>query len=398
MMRPFLAFGLAAFAAMTLPHVPAMADEVSAAEAAELKAPSLPAISVATVETRVLSDRIIASGLVAAVEEVQVVPLIEGQPLETLVSDVGDWVAAGQVLARLSTSTLDLQRTEALAAMASAQAAIAQVEAQRIEADAAAAEANRVVERTTTLREQGSTPQSALDAANTAKIAADARVQVTAQALEAARAQMALAEARLETVDLYLNRTEVKAPVAGEIVARNARLGAVATAAGLPMFVITRDGALELRVEVAEADILRLAPGMSVNLRSVGMSDSLIGAIRLIEPSIDPLTRLGRARIAVDDAKSLRAGMFAEAEILIAEREGLAVPVTALGSTEDGNSVMRVREGLVELVTVTTGIRDDGWIEITSGLAAGDLVVAKAGAFVRSGDRVNPIPAVEAAE
>ena len=40
-----------------------------------------------------------------------------------------------------------------------------------------------------------------------------------------------------------------------------------------------------------------------------------------------------------------------------------------------------------------TGIRDGGWVEILSGLAAGDLIVAKAGAFVRDGDRINPVPA-----
>jgi len=47
----------------------------------------------------------------------------------------------------------------------------------------------------------------------------------------------------------------------------------------------------------------------------------------------------------------------------------------------------------VERVTVKTGIRDGGLVEITEGLAAGDTVVTKAGAFVRAGDRVTPVPA-----
>jgi HlyD family secretion protein len=157
------------------------------------------------------------------------------------------------------------------------------------------------------------------------------------------------------------------------------------------MFVMIRDGALELRADVAEADLLRLQPGMSASLRAVGMQTPLTGSLRLVEPSIDPVTRLGRARIEIDDEADLRAGMFVEAEILVAEREGLAVPLSAIGTSSGKTVVLRVVDGLVEQVAVTTGIRDGGMVEIIDGLAAGDLVVAKAGAFVRAGDRVNPV-------
>lgn len=393
-MRPILSLGLVALIAIGQTPAPALADEAAAAETAPAAAPvTLPAITVFAVKPMTLSDRIIASGLISAVEEVQVVPLIEGQPLETLLADVGDRVEAGQVLAKLSISTLELQKTEALAALASARAAIAQGEAQLVEAEASAAEAERVIARTTVLKDNGTAPQATWDAANAAKIAADARVLVATQGLESAKAQLALAEARLETAELYLARTEVKAPVAGVIVARNAKLGAVATAAGQPMFVIIRDGALELRADVAEADVLRLASGMTAKLHGVGMTDSIAGTVRLVEPSIDPLTRLGQARISVDASGGLRKGMFAEAEILVAEREGLAVPITAVGSTDGGPTVMRVRDGVVEVAPVSLGIRDGAMVEILEGLAEGDLVVAKAGAFVRSGDRVNPVPA-----
>jgi HlyD family secretion protein len=54
---------------------------------------------------------------------------------------------------------------------------------------------------------------------------------------------------------------------------------------------------------------------------------------------------------------------------------------------------MRVKDGIVERVAVKTGIRDGGLVEITEGLNQGDLVITKAGAFVRAGDRINPVPA-----
>lgn len=387
-MRPILI--LAAVLALSGPTLPVAAQEAAAAETA---APVLPTITVATVVKRSLSDRIIASGLIAAVEEVQVAPLVEGQPLESLLVDVGDLVTEGQVLAVLSKTTLELQQTESVASLAAARSAIAQAEAQKVEAEAAAAEAVRVVERTAKLRESGTAAQATLETTNANAIAANARVAVAVQGLESARAQLALAEARLENVELQLSRSDVRAPVAGKVVARNAKIGAIATAAGEPMFVITRNAALELRADISETDILRLAPGQKAQLRAIGTADALVGTVRLVEPAIDPVTRLGRARITVDQAGELRTGMFVEAEILATEREALAVPVTAIGSSPDGVSVMRVKDGVVERVSVTTGIRDGGMVEIIEGLSEGDQVVLKAGAFVRAGDRINPVTA-----
>ena len=77
-------------------------------------------------------------------------------------------------------------------------------------------------------------------------------------------------QAQLANVDLQLARTDVKAPFAGEITARNAQLGAIASAAGQPMFTLIRDGALELRADVAEADLTRLAGGSNRRVAAGG--------------------------------------------------------------------------------------------------------------------------------
>ncbi len=353
---------------------------------------SLPAITVSAVQARPLRDIVLASGLIAPIETVQVAPLIEGQPIEALLADVGDHVTAGQVLARLSTSTLELQKAQLEASFASAKAQIAQGEAQLIAATANAEETRRVADRTATLRKQGSSTQAAVDQSQAAATSANAQVSVATQALEAARAQLALVQAQVQNVDLQLSRAEVKAPVAGEITARNAQIGAIASAAGQPMFTMIRDGALELRADVAEADLTRLAAGQTATLTLVGQSEKLQGSVRLVEPSIDETTRLGRARIALPDTNAIRSGMFAEAAILVTERNSLAVPVTAIGITDGTSTVLRVVDGVAQLQPVTTGIRDAGWVEIIQGLAAGDSVVTKAGAFVRSGDHINPVP------
>ena len=53
---------------------------------------------------------------------------------------------------------------------------------------------------------------------------------------------------------------------------------------------------------------------------------------------------------------------------------------------------MTVKDGVVHRTVITTGIRDGGWIEVLEGITAGDTIVAKAAAFVRDGDRINPVP------
>ncbi len=380
-----------ALAALLVNAAPARAEEAAAAtgaapsDAASDAAATLPAITVSSVGKRLVTERVIASGLVAPVEEVRVAPLIEGQPIEALLAEVGDEVEAGQVLAVLSKSTLELQRAQAVASMAASKATIAQSEAQLLEAESAAEEAQRVADRTTKLRDQGSATAAAADTANANAVAATARVAVARQALESARAQLALSEAQLANVELQLTRTEVRAPFAGRVVERNATVGAIATAAGAAMFVLERDGALELWADVAEIDLLKLAPGQKARLRGVGREVPLDGTIRLVEPAIDTVTRMGRVRIAVAEEASLRAGMFLEAEIIVTEREALVVPVTALGAEGGKATVMRVTDGLVERVEVVDGIRDGGVVEIVSGLAEGDTVVTKAGSFVRVG-------------
>ncbi len=388
--RSFLAS--LALAAVVAGPFAAVAQEATHAPATAAASSELPAISVSAVGRRGLRERVIASGLVAAVEEVQVQPLVEGQPIDALLADVGDRVEAGQVLARLSGSTLELELSQLRANEAAARAGLAQAEASLSEAQANAAEAERQAARNAELAAQGTVPQATADQTRAAAEAARASVRVAEQGIAAGRAQAELVAAQIANAELRLARTEVKAPVAGLVVARNAQVGAISTAAGAAMFTLVRDGAMELRAEVGEQDLLKLAPGQRASLRATAASAPIPGEVRLVEPAIDPATRLGTARIWIGDAGAVVEGMFLSAEIVVSEGEGLAVPATALGSGAEGAFVMRVRDGVVERVAVVPGIRDGDLVGVVEGLAEGDVVVTRAAAFVRDGDRINPVP------
>jgi len=121
------------------------------------------------------------------------------------------------------------------------------------------------------------------------------------------------------------------------------------------------------------------------------------GKVRLVSPTVDPTTRLGSVHVVLPENSPARSGMYASAEIVIEETNALALPLSAVTSGREGSTTRKVEGDVVKQVKIETGIEDGGFIEIVSGLAAGDKVVEKAGAFVRDGDRIRPVEAQTAA-
>ena len=376
---------------------PAFAADAAKGEAApQQQAQNLPAIVVTAAEMRPIVDRVIATGTVQAVEEVYVTPLVEGLSIRTLEADVGDRVEAGGTLATLNDDALVLQKSQTEASLAKAEAALAQIKAQLAEAKANAAEAVSARDRAQKLVKSGSQSQAAVDQSVAAADAALARVHSAEQAIAVSEADIKVAQSQIDDIDLKLARTAVKSPVAGIVSARTAKIGAIASGSGSPLFTVIRDGEIELKADVAEDGILKLEPGQKATVTLAGGAARLSGKVRLVEPTLDPQSRLGHVYIRFDEPGKARAGMFASAEIVAAEKEGLTLPLSAVTATDGKTVARKVENGIVTLVPVETGIQDGQAIEIVKGLSAGDEVVAKAGAYVRDGDRVNPVHAEEA--
>lgn len=370
-----------------LPALPA-----HAADAAKTTATAQPPAIIATraVEA-MITDRVLANGTITAVEEILVAPQVEGLAIESLEADVGDRVEAGAVLATLADDQLILQRSQLDANRAKALAAIAQLEAQLAEVEANTAETVKAAARASELVKSGAFSTVQAEQAEAQATAAQARVRSMEQSVKVAQTEIALIDAQLKDVDLRLARTEVKAPVSGIVSARGARVGSIASGAAGPLFSIIRDGELELRVEVAESDMHRIAEGQPVLINLIGDPEARTARVRLIEPTLNITTRLGLARIEIEAPEGLRAGMFADAEIIVAERETVVVPVTSVNISAEGASVLKITNGTATRTRVMTGIREGALVEIAQGLAPGDLIVAKAGAFVRDGDRITPV-------
>ncbi|KAA2236501.1 efflux RND transporter periplasmic adaptor subunit [Salinarimonas soli] len=351
-----------------------------------------PAVTVATALERELVERVIVTGTLMPREEILVAPEVEGLRIVEVRAEEGDRVEAGQVLARLNRDLLETTLAQNNATITRAAAAIAQAKSQIVQAQAADVEARQALERTESLSRSGNTTQAALEQRVSAARAAEGRLAAARDALAIAEADRAAAEAQRKEIEVRLARTEIKAPAAGIVSRKNARVGATASGAGDPLFRIIKDGEIELEGEMTETQLPRIKEGAAAEVR-IDEDRTVAGRVRNVYPEVDRATRLGRVRISLARDPSLRVGSFARGTVEVARRAGVAVPLGAVLYGAEGPSVQVVVNDRVETRRVRTGLSSDGLIEIREGVAAGEPVVARAGSFLRHGDTVRPIVA-----
>ena len=189
---------------------------------------------------------------------------------------------------------------------------------------------------------------------------------------------------------------DVQSQVAGLVIRRSAIVGAMASARAEPLFQIVPQGELEIAAEIPAKRFASVSIGQPATIRIIGMPE-LTGRIRFASPAIDPTTQLGQIRVSLGGNSQLRAGTFARAIIDITQRCGVGIPFSAVLYGSEGAIVQLVRDGRVETHRVSLGLQSEDTVEVREGVNDGDMVVARAGSFVREGDRVRPIMASEGA-
>lgn len=354
--------------------------------------PKPPAVSVVRVARGALAERVVLTGTLVPREEALVSPQVEGLAITEILAEEGDRVTQGQVLARLARDTIETALAQNAAQAARAEAAIAQARASIAEAQAARTQADLAFARSRELVRGGSVSREAYESRDAAARVAAARAEAAEQALRVAEADRALADAQRRELEVRLARAEIRAPVAGVVSRRTARLGAVVGGAGEPLFRIIAAGLVELEADVPETSLAKLRPGQPATV--VGAGPEREATVRLVAPEVNRTTRLGRVRVAVEgDPAGLVIGGFARATVEVARREGALVPLSAVLFQPDGATVQVVRDGTVETRPVWVGLRAGGQALIPYGLAEGEEIVSVSGTFIRGGDRVTPVAA-----
>ena len=368
-----------------------------AAAAAETpRAIEPPAITVVPAVQREFVDRLFVSGTLVAREEAQVAARIDGLAIVELDAEDGARVKEGQVLARLDRSQLDALMAQNDAATKRADAAIDQAGSLIAQSQAQVQFANADFDRAHKL-DAGIMAPSTIEQREMAMKTAQAQLAAARFALGLAEADRKSRDAERQELQVRINRTEVKAPVAGIVSRRSAKLGASASTSGEPLFRIIEDGAIDLEADVPEQTLAQLAVGMPAELKLPGVEGAIVGRVRLVNQEVDKASRTGKVRIALGDVSRAHIGAFASGSVELARRQGVGVPATALERDGDEARLDVVRDGKVEVRQVKAGVSDGGWVEIEAGVADGESVVRRAAAFLRAGDRVRPTPEATAA-
>lgn len=378
------------------PGIAAPREAKAPAKAGERRAEPAATVSVVRAGKAQLKDTVLVTGTLVPRLEVLVAPEVEGLRVVELIVEEGDRVTKGQLLARLEQETLRVQLAQNDAARAKAQAAIAQARSSIVSAEARKTETVNALDRARPLSKSGVVSESTLDQREAAARTAIAQLQLASDGLMLSEAEAGLIEAQRRDMLWKMSRTEVRATVDGIISRRSARVGGVATGASVaqPMFHIIAGGQIELEGEIPEMDLARLKPDLEATVVVAGAGE-VRGKVRLVAPEVDKATRQGRVRIALPDSAALRIGSFGRGSVTVSNKEGIAVPASAVLFGTDGAYIQLVENNRVVTRRVTTGLVTPDLVEVKVGVAIGDMLVAKAGTFLRAGDLVSPVEARE---
>jgi multidrug efflux pump subunit AcrA (membrane-fusion protein) len=181
--------------------------------------------------------------------------------------------------------------------------------------------------------------------------------------------------------------SDVQAPAAGVVIASAAVVGATASARAEPLFRILARGELEFAAEVPIKQAFRIAAGQKSTIHVEGTGE-LTSEVSNAFRTIDSDSQLARIRLLIGRNQNLRVGSFGRATINVGRTCGISLPLSAVLYQDDATVVQVVRAGRIETRQVSIATLVKGEVLIREGLTANDVVVSKAGSFLREGDRV----------
>jgi len=360
--------------------------------------PSPQAVTVVRARLAKGVETVQVTGTIVAREAMQVEADLQGLRILALHAEAGDWVEAGAVLARLDDTVLRTDEVAAAARLLRAREALTQANNGIEDALITLEEAQSASARGGKLSDRGVISSQALEDKQRQERRAETALAMARQALTLAEADCRIQEAELQRIRDELAKTSIRAPAAGRILSRTATVGASTTGAGAALFVLARDGVIELDAEVSERAIGRIAAGQPASVSADGGRTS-VGVVRLVLPELASRSRLGHVRISLPKDHVAPVGAFARGSIEIARAAGTYLPVSAILRQDGGrHAVKAVRDGAVAVVAVEVGHQVSGMVRIVSGIAAGERVLLKSTSLVAAGERVSPVEASPSGE
>ena len=317
---------------------------------------------IAMVEMRELQRTLSLSGSLSPMLQATVRSKVSGEVQKVLVRE-GDRVAEGQVIATIDTADLK----------AKLDAQAAQLEESK--AKETLARKNR--ENNQQLLRQNFISQNAFD--------------TTVSNYEAAAAATKSADAQMRMAEKAMQDAVVRAPFAAIVSRRMVSVGEKVTVDS-QMFTVVDLAKMEIEAPAPAADIPGVKVGQLAHMRVDGFGDRVFeGRIERINPSADPGSRSITLYVSVPNRDgALRGGMFAKGQLILDKSPPTAVVPSGAVREEAGQSyVFTIEDGKVARRAVSIGLREEGLVEVKSGLEKGVPVVR-----ARIGDLKPGVPAV----
>jgi len=285
---------------------------------------------------------------------------VEGR-ITMVIADTGDAIVEGQLLAETDTTTLLLQQRAAQAGL------------ERLEVHIANGE--RRVDRLEKLSSRNLSSQTEFD---------DAR-----ELLEAYKADYKAAEAQLAIVEDSLAKSRIIAPVPGVIQQRLIATGDFVKR-GQALFEITRPKQLQAWLPYPETVALRIKIGQPAKIYSpLTPGELALGVVSELQPSIGLGSRAVMAIVDLEDPGKLRPKATLSGKVLVETRyKAVMVPDISVVRRPAGNLVYVINDNQAEARVVKTGHREDGLVEVLSGLEGDETIATDGASFLTDGASV----------
>ncbi len=329
-------------------------------------------VKVFKVPRQKISEKLFYTGTVEARQKINIMPDVGGKIARIYVNE-GDRVARGQLLAEMDTQAIVLQ--------------LKQAEAAQAVAEASCANAKTNLERMDRLAKE--------------KAVSDQQHEQVKLACDSAVAQLAQAQAAVNLAKHSLDVSIMRAPFAGVIASKNAEEGDVinpmmgsmsATSGVLTLVDFSR---VKIAVDVSGTDIQRIQKGQTALLESPTLpGQTFQGTVSVVNLAADPQTKKFGIELAVDNPDlALRPGTFGQVIIEVSTHENaLAIPQKAV---LDNKYVFVVQNGKAVKREVRLGLQNTVLVEVTDGVAEGDMVVAEGNFGLEDGAPVEVIGEVQ---
>ncbi|MCH1583927.1 MAG: efflux RND transporter periplasmic adaptor subunit [Flavobacteriales bacterium] len=367
-------------------------------------------VQIEQANVRTIVERVSASGKIQPEVEVNITAEVSGQIIALPVKE-GDQVAQGELLVQINPDLYEAALNRAKAAANSARSNLASARAQRAQADAQFFASEKSWERTQKLFSENVLSQADFDAAQANFRTAEATLTSATETIRSAEFAISSAEASVQEAQDNLSRTTLVAPQSGTVTALVKEIGESVQGngftAGEVVMKVSDLSVMEVDVEVNESDIVRVSMQDAAEIEvDAYLEETFSGAVTEIGNTalnaglngfaMDQVTNFSvKVRLQPESYSAMlgkeasvnispfRPGMSAKVDILTRRAEDvISIPIQSVSTREKENDeeetelgVFILVDGIAEWKVVETGIQDNRYIEIKSGLNESDEVV-----------------------